>query len=236
MTLELAPGFILLQENCPWIPPRSRSLTGRLRSPNEARSSRRSPGPAATSLLAVLCFAGLPASLSLLGTLGLGILLKKHLLFPLMTLSLLLGLWEAVKSGGTEAGVLSLCEACGEEGAGSARKSRAKPSSRKQEVSFVPVWTGMSKSDGTGECRHDQVLRKKRLPPGRSPPELGRPGLSGRDGPPSRLHPKSPGDRLPPVRDRGAPLPSAGGLKSVRQGPGAGLRKAWKGPGENPRS
>ncbi len=31
------------------------------------------------------------------------------------------------------------CEACGEEGAGSARKSRAKPSSTKQEVSFVPV-------------------------------------------------------------------------------------------------
>ena len=31
------------------------------------------------------------------------------------------------------------CEACGEEGAGSARKSRAKPASTKQEVSFVPV-------------------------------------------------------------------------------------------------
>ena len=53
---------------------------------------------AATSLLAVLCCAGLPAALSLLGTLGLGILLKKHLLFPLMTLSLLIGLWGAVKS------------------------------------------------------------------------------------------------------------------------------------------
>lgn len=31
------------------------------------------------------------------------------------------------------------CEACGEEGSGSARKSRAKPASMKQEVSFVPV-------------------------------------------------------------------------------------------------
>ena len=53
---------------------------------------------ATTSLLAVLCCAGLPAALSLLGTLGLGILLKKHWLFPLMTLSLLIGLWGAIKS------------------------------------------------------------------------------------------------------------------------------------------
>ncbi len=31
------------------------------------------------------------------------------------------------------------CEACGEEGAGSGRKARVKPSSTKQEVSFGPV-------------------------------------------------------------------------------------------------
>ena len=31
------------------------------------------------------------------------------------------------------------CAACGEEGAGSALASRAKPASTKQEVSFVPV-------------------------------------------------------------------------------------------------
>ncbi len=55
-------------------------------------------GAAVISLLAVLCCAGLPAALSLLGTLGLGVLIKKHLLFPLMTISLLLGLLGAVRS------------------------------------------------------------------------------------------------------------------------------------------
>ena len=39
--------------------------------------------------------------------------------------------------------------ACGEEGSGRRRKTAVKPASVKQEVSFVPVRTGMSKSDGT---------------------------------------------------------------------------------------
>lgn len=41
------------------------------------------------------------------------------------------------------------CEACGEEGSGLGRKPNVKPASVKQEVSFVPVQAGMSKSDGT---------------------------------------------------------------------------------------
>ena len=41
------------------------------------------------------------------------------------------------------------CEACGEEGSGSGSQIRTKPSSVKQEVSFVSVFTGMNKSDGT---------------------------------------------------------------------------------------
>ena len=48
---------------------------------------------------------------------------------------LALGLAALSRSTASSAG----CEACGEEGAGSARKSRAKPASMKQEVSFVPV-------------------------------------------------------------------------------------------------
>ncbi|WP_242529337.1 transposase [Methylacidimicrobium sp. B4] len=45
--------------------------------------------------------------------------------------------------------VSSTVSACGEEGSGSARKRRVKPAAAKQEVSFVPVLAGMSKSDGT---------------------------------------------------------------------------------------
>jgi putative transposase len=48
--------------------------------------------------------------------------------------------------------VSSTVSACGEEGSGPARKRQAKPASVKQEVSFVPVWAGMSKSDGTARC------------------------------------------------------------------------------------
>jgi putative transposase len=43
--------------------------------------------------------------------------------------------------------VSSTVSVCGEEGSGSARKTRTKPASVKQKVSFVPVCTGMSKSD-----------------------------------------------------------------------------------------
>ncbi|MGC8530334.1 MAG: MerC domain-containing protein [Leptospirillia bacterium] len=50
------------------------------------------------SLVAVLCCLGIPAMLSFMGAVGLGILVKKHLLFPLMVGSLLLGGWGAFMS------------------------------------------------------------------------------------------------------------------------------------------
>ena len=50
------------------------------------------------SLVAVLCCLGIPAMLSFMGALGLGVLVKKHLLFPLMVGSLLLGGWGAYVS------------------------------------------------------------------------------------------------------------------------------------------
>ncbi|MCX7255786.1 MAG: RNA-guided endonuclease TnpB family protein [Polaromonas sp.] len=43
--------------------------------------------------------------------------------------------------------VSSTASVCGEEGSGSARKSRTKPASVKQKVSVFPVCTGISKSD-----------------------------------------------------------------------------------------
>jgi len=43
--------------------------------------------------------------------------------------------------------VSSTVSVCGEEGSGSGRKTRTKPASVKQKVSFVPVCAGMSKSD-----------------------------------------------------------------------------------------
>lgn len=43
--------------------------------------------------------------------------------------------------------VSSTVSVCGEEGSGSGCKTRTKPASVKQKVSFVPVYTGMSKSD-----------------------------------------------------------------------------------------
>jgi putative transposase len=43
--------------------------------------------------------------------------------------------------------VSSAVSVCGEEGSGSARKTRTKPASVKQKVSFVPAYVGMSKSD-----------------------------------------------------------------------------------------
>ena len=55
-------------------------------------------GAALTSLVAVLCCAGIPAALSFAGTLGLGILVENHLLLPLMTASLGLGLWGAFRN------------------------------------------------------------------------------------------------------------------------------------------
>src|SRR5690606_17609020 len=42
--------------------------------------------------------------------------------------------------------VSSTVSACGEEGSGPTRKRRTKPASAKQEVSFIPVCSGMSKS------------------------------------------------------------------------------------------
>ena len=50
------------------------------------------------SLVAVLCCLGIPSMLSFMGALGLGVLVKKHLLFPLMVGSLLLGGWGAFMS------------------------------------------------------------------------------------------------------------------------------------------
>ena len=50
------------------------------------------------SLVAVLCCLGIPTILSFMGAIGLGVLVKKHLLFPLMVGSLLLGGWGAFMS------------------------------------------------------------------------------------------------------------------------------------------
>lgn len=55
-------------------------------------------GAAFVTLIAVLCCAGVPALLSFVGAIGLGVLIKKHLLFPLMVASLLLGSWGAYRS------------------------------------------------------------------------------------------------------------------------------------------
>ncbi len=55
-------------------------------------------GAAFVTLFAVLCCAGIPALLSFVGAIGLGVLIKKHLLFPLMIASLLLGSWGAYRS------------------------------------------------------------------------------------------------------------------------------------------
>ncbi|WP_242529170.1 transposase [Methylacidimicrobium sp. B4] len=58
--------------------------------------------------------------------------------------------------------VSSTVSACGEEGSGSARKRRVKPASMKQEVSFVPVLAGMSKSDGTERTAGKREKRNER--------------------------------------------------------------------------
>lgn len=55
-------------------------------------------GAALVTLVAVLCCAGVPALLTFVGTIGLGILIRKHLLFPLMVGALLLGTWGATRS------------------------------------------------------------------------------------------------------------------------------------------
>jgi len=55
-------------------------------------------GAAFVTLFAVLCCAGIPALLSFVGAIGLGVLIKKHLLFPLMVGSLLVGGWGAWRS------------------------------------------------------------------------------------------------------------------------------------------
>lgn len=55
-------------------------------------------GAALVTLVAVLCCAGVPALISFVGAIGLGVLIKKHLLFPLMVGSLLLGSWGAYRS------------------------------------------------------------------------------------------------------------------------------------------
>jgi len=43
--------------------------------------------------------------------------------------------------------VSSTVSVCGEAGSGSGRKTRVKPASVKQKVSFVPIQAGMNKSD-----------------------------------------------------------------------------------------
>ena len=55
-------------------------------------------GAALVTLVAVLCCSGVPALLSFVGAIGLGVLIKKHLLFPLMVGSLLIGTWGAFRS------------------------------------------------------------------------------------------------------------------------------------------
>ena len=55
-------------------------------------------GAALVTLVAVLCCAGVPALLSFVGAIGLGVLIQKHLLFPLMVASLLMGTWGAFRS------------------------------------------------------------------------------------------------------------------------------------------
>jgi mercuric ion transport protein len=55
-------------------------------------------GAAFVTLVAVLCCAGVPLILSFVGAIGLGVLVKEHLLFPLMIGSLLLGAWGAIRS------------------------------------------------------------------------------------------------------------------------------------------
>lgn len=55
-------------------------------------------GAALVTLVAVLCCAGVPVLLSFVGAIGLGVLIKQHLLFPLMVGSLLLGVWGAYRS------------------------------------------------------------------------------------------------------------------------------------------
>ncbi|MHB1757619.1 MAG: MerC domain-containing protein [Leptospirillum sp.] len=66
---------------------------------NEPQSSATmAVGAALMTFVAVSCCAGIPAILSFVGTIGLGVLIKKHLLFPLMVGSLLLGSWGALRS------------------------------------------------------------------------------------------------------------------------------------------
>ena len=55
-------------------------------------------GAALMTFVAVSCCAGVPAILSFVGTIGLGVLIKQHLLFPLMVGSLLLGTLGAIRS------------------------------------------------------------------------------------------------------------------------------------------
>ncbi|BAM05887.1 hypothetical protein LFE_0159 [Leptospirillum ferrooxidans C2-3] len=66
---------------------------------NEPQSSGiMAVGAALMTFVAVSCCAGVPALLSFIGTIGLGVLIKKHLLFPLMLASLMMGSWGAFLS------------------------------------------------------------------------------------------------------------------------------------------
>lgn len=65
-------------------------------------------GAALVTLVAVACCAGVPAFLAFVGALGLGVLIQKHLFFPLMTGALLLGSWGAWRSWKTLRNTLSL--------------------------------------------------------------------------------------------------------------------------------
>ncbi len=82
-----------MEQNTTETPPRSD-----LSSKNPATGVGVGIGAAFVTLFAVLCCAGIPAILSFVGAIGLGVLIKKHLLFPLMVGSLLLGGWGAWRS------------------------------------------------------------------------------------------------------------------------------------------
>ena len=82
-----------MEQNTSEAPPRSD-----LSPKNQATGVGVGIGAAFVALFAVLCCAGIPALLSFVGAIGLGVLIKQHLLFPLMLGSLLVGGWGAWRS------------------------------------------------------------------------------------------------------------------------------------------
>lgn len=83
----------IMEQNTSETPPRSD-----LSPKNRATGVGVGIGAAFVALFAVLCCAGIPALLSFVGAIGLSVLIKQHLLFPLMVGSLLVGGWGAWRS------------------------------------------------------------------------------------------------------------------------------------------